>query len=116
MIGQRIKEARLAMGYSAEQVANYLNVAPATVYRYENGDISKLPAKFIKPLAKFLCISPAYLMGWDGQADLSTKESFLVETYRTLSDPGKDYLLQQAQIAKITFGEKSASVSDSDVI
>lgn len=64
MIGDRIKEARLSLGYSAEQVAAFLQVSPATVYRYENGDISKLPSKFIKPLAEFLCVSPEYLMGW----------------------------------------------------
>lgn len=64
MIGDRIKEARLALGYSAEQVAAFLEVSPATVYRYENGDISKLPSKFIKPLAEYLCITPEYLMGW----------------------------------------------------
>ena len=64
MIGQRIKEARIALGYSAEQVAAFLNVSPATVYRYENGDISKLPSKFVKPLAEYLCVSPSWLMGW----------------------------------------------------
>lgn len=64
MIGDRIKEARLALGYSAEQVAAFLHVSPATVYRYENGDISKLPSKFIRPLAEFLCVTPEYLMGW----------------------------------------------------
>ena len=64
MIGDRIKNARLKLGYSAEQVAAHLGVSPATVYRYENGDIAKLPSKHIKPLAKFLCVSPAYLMEW----------------------------------------------------
>lgn len=64
MIGERIKQARLSLGYSAEQVAAFLNVSAATIYRYENGDISKLPSKFIKPLAEFLCVSPSYLMGW----------------------------------------------------
>ena len=64
MIGERMKQARLALGYSAEQVAAFLNVSPATIYRYENGDISKLPSKFIKPLAEYLCVSPSYLMGW----------------------------------------------------
>lgn len=67
MVGDRIKEARLALGYSAEQVAAFLNVSPATVYRYENGDISKLPSKFIKPLADYLCISPSYLMEWEDE-------------------------------------------------
>ena len=76
MIGDRIKQARLALGYSAEQVAAFLNVSPATVYRYENGDISKLPSKFIKPLAEYLCVSPAYLMGWsDDQPSSNAPDS-----------------------------------------
>ena len=65
MIGDRIKAARTKLGYSAEQVAAFLGVSPATVYRYENGDISKLPSKYIKPLAEYLCVTPAYLMCWD---------------------------------------------------
>lgn len=67
-IGDRIKQARLALGYSAEQVADFLQVSPATVYRYENGDISKLPSKFIKPLAEYLCVTPEYLMGWSEES------------------------------------------------
>ena len=75
MIGDRIKNARLKLGYSAEQVAAYLGVSPATVYRYENGDIAKLPSKHIKPLAKFLCVSPAYLMEWpEDSAPVSVPE------------------------------------------
>lgn len=69
MIGERIKQARLALGYSAEQVAAFLNVSPATVYRYENGDISKLPSNFIKPLAEFLCVTPGFLMGWSDESE-----------------------------------------------
>ena len=64
MIGDRIKQARLKLGYSAEQVAEHLGVSPATIYRYENGDIAKLPSKHIKPLAEFLFVPPAYLMEW----------------------------------------------------
>lgn len=65
MFGDTIKQARMALGYSAEQVAAHLGVSPATIYRYENGDIAKLPSKHIVPLAQFLCISPASLMDWD---------------------------------------------------
>ena len=64
MIGDRMKESRIKLGYSAEQVAEHLGISPATIYRYENGDISKLPSKYIKPLADYLCVTPGYLMGW----------------------------------------------------
>ena len=63
-IGDRVKECRIKLGYSAEQVAEKLGISPATQYRYENGDISKMPAKLIAPLASFLSTTPQYLMGW----------------------------------------------------
>lgn len=91
MIGDRIKQARLALGYSAEQVAAFLQVSPATIYRYENGDISKLPCKFIKPLAEYLCVTPAYLMGWSEDSvslnhQLKKDEARLITAYRSASD------------------------------
>lgn len=83
-IGERIKLARLALGYSAEQVAAFLGVSPATIYRYENGDIAKLPSKHIKPLAEFLCVSPSYLMAWEG--DGQSMDLQLFNEYNT-QDP-----------------------------
>ena len=117
MIGQRIKEARLALGYSAEQVAAFLNVSPATVYRYENGDISKLPAKFVLPLAEFLCVTPDYLMGWSEdlvmKEPITPEEKQLIDSYRKLPPPGKQYIHQQLRAAQLMYGEKSPPVSDS---
>ena len=111
MVGDRIKAARLKLGYSAEQVAAYLGISPATVYRYENGDIAKLPSKHIKPLAKFLCVSPSYLMEWSEseepprQIELSPDDQALLSSYRSLPPSGKNYLQQQIQIAKVMFHE-----------
>lgn len=65
MVGKRMKKARLARGYSAEQVAEHLGISPATVYRYENGSIGKIPIKHAMPLAQFLNVAPGYLMGFD---------------------------------------------------
>ena len=84
-IGERIKQARLALGYSAEQVAAYLGVSPATIYRYENGDIAKLPSKHIKPLAEYLCVSPSYLMAWENDNDNSMDLQLFTET--PIQDP-----------------------------
>ena len=67
-IGLRIKERRKALGYSAEDLAERLGKSPATIYRYESGDIEKLPGDLLAPLAELLNTSPAYLMGWDEAA------------------------------------------------
>ena len=62
--GNRMKERRKQLGMSAEYIANFLGVSPATVYRYERGDIEKLPGTILGPLAEILYTTPDYLMGW----------------------------------------------------
>lgn len=63
--GQRMKERRKEIGMSAERVAELLNVSPATIYRYENGGIEKVPGDRLEPIAKALQTTPAALMGWE---------------------------------------------------
>lgn len=64
-IGERIKQRRKEIGLSAEQVAEKLGVAPATVYRYESNDIANMRIDKLEPIAKALNTTPAYLMGWE---------------------------------------------------
>lgn len=52
--GQRIKERRKQLGISAERLAEILDVSPATIYRYENGDIEKVPADRLSAIASVL--------------------------------------------------------------
>ncbi len=66
--GQRMKNRRKAIGLSAERVADILGVSPATIYRYENGDIEKVPGERLEPIAKALQTTPAYLMGWEDES------------------------------------------------
>lgn len=63
--GDRMKFRRKELGLSAEKVAERLGVSPATVYRYEKGDIEKLPGEILPTLSKILQTTPAYLMGWE---------------------------------------------------
>lgn len=62
--GERMKKRRKEIGLSAEAVADRLGVSPATIYRYENGDIDKVPGERLAPIAAILQTTPAHLMGW----------------------------------------------------
>lgn len=62
--GERMKSRRKELGIPVDQVAAALNVSVATVYRYEKGDIEKVPGAALEPLAKILHTSAAWLMGW----------------------------------------------------
>lgn len=63
--GERMKQRRKEIGLSAEKIAERLGVSPATIYRYEKGDIEKVPVDIFAELAKILQTTPAYLMGWE---------------------------------------------------
>lgn len=64
-IGQRIKERRKALGISADALGKKLGKDRSTVFRYENGDIEKLPIDILRPIADALLTTPEYLMGWE---------------------------------------------------
>lgn len=63
--GQRIKFRRKQLSISAEKLASVIGVSPATVYRWEKGDIEKVSSAVINPLADALQTTPAFLMGWN---------------------------------------------------
>lgn len=63
--GERMKARRKEIDISVEDIASALGVSVATIYRYENGDIEKVPGAILEPLAKILRTTPSYLMGWD---------------------------------------------------
>lgn len=83
-IGERIKQRRLELGYTADALAKLLNKNRATIYRYENGDIENMPIDVLEPLAKALNTTAAYLMGWQEPHQGSTS---------TLSKQTEDYYL-----------------------
>lgn len=82
-IGERIKQRRLELGYTADTLAKMLNKNRATIYRYENGDIENMPIDVLEPLAKALNTTPAYLMGWSSEQ--STKKNPNTQTSTNMS-------------------------------
>lgn len=68
-VGQRIKDRRIQLGLSVDELAQRLGKNRATVYRYESDAIENLPVTVVGPLAKALQCSPAYLMGWEEDAE-----------------------------------------------
>lgn len=63
-ISERIKQRRIELGLSVDEVAAKIGKDRATVYRYEKTDIKKMPADILIPLAKALNTTPAYLLGY----------------------------------------------------
>ncbi|MDD6906313.1 helix-turn-helix transcriptional regulator [Peptoniphilus sp. AGMB00490] len=70
-IGQRIKQRRIELNLSVDDLAKALNKNRATVYRYESNEIENMPANVLESLAKILQTTPAHLMGWEDNSNLN---------------------------------------------
>lgn len=101
--GERMKFRRKELGLSADEVAAALNVSRATIFRYEKGDIEKLPGSALEPLAKALHTTPAYLMGWEESPSItpptpppSLPLQRLTQAMDQLNDEGQTKLVDYA--------------------
>lgn len=89
--GSRMKSRRKETGVPVEEIASTLGVSVATIYRYENGDIEKVPGSLLEPLSKVLHTTPAYLMGWsDDPFGLTQKGAPTPDTGGGLSTEAKE--------------------------
>ena len=109
--GQRMKARRKELGLSAETVAEKLDISPATVYRYEKGDIDKIPGDILQPLASILHTTPAYLMGWE-DAPSSTKPAYDIFSLPGVSRPPR--MVKKPRLGTIACGKPILAVEEAE--
>ncbi len=126
-VGNRIRECRLAANLTQADVARHLGIGKQAVYKYEIGAVTNIPIENINKMASLFGVSPGYLAGWDyskepnkyddwdrfivSQSHFTDDEISLIDGYRSLSQSGKEYMLQQLKAAKVIHGEKDHSSS-----
>lgn len=64
-IAERIKNRRLELGLSLQDVTERMDISKSTLQRYETGKIRNLPLHQLAPLAKALDTTPDWLLGWN---------------------------------------------------
>lgn len=62
--GERIRARRKELRLSPQVMAAAANISLPTVYRYESGQIGKLPVSILPSFAKVLQTTPNDLLGW----------------------------------------------------
>lgn len=102
-VNERIKERRLELGMTLEQVAEKLGVKRPTIFRYESGAIN-IKLSTIRKLAEALQTTPEDLMGWQEEhelkeaappkEELDPKVLMLARGMSKLSEDKKDLLLR----------------------
>lgn len=100
-IGKKIREIRKERKISADSAASALGVSRATLYRYESGNIEKIPADVINKLCKLYGVKVCELLGLSSEQDTAVKfDDFACAMYdesRNFSDEDKAQLLAMAR-------------------
>ena len=101
-MNQRIKERRLAMNYTQEELAEKLGLQKSAIAKYENGRVENIKRSIILKMANILECTPTYLMGWDEEtpATLNILPP-IMEHYNKLNDAGKTEAIKR--IEELTF-------------
>ena len=91
---ERIKNRRLALELSYQDLSDATGISKSTLQRYETGFIKKVPINQMEVLAKALHVTPAYLMGWEESSPtplpLTQQEETHIKKYRQLDADGKE--------------------------
>ncbi|HAM93213.1 MAG TPA: XRE family transcriptional regulator [Phascolarctobacterium succinatutens] len=91
---ERIKERRLKLEMSYQDLSDATQISKSTLQRYETGYIKKVPINQIEILAKALHTTPSYLMGWDAppspSLSLTQQEETHIKKYRQLDADGRE--------------------------
>lgn len=67
-IGNRIKDMRVAMKLSQEELGSRIGVKRAAVNKYEKDAVTNIPYDRIERLAKIFDVTPQYLIGWEDES------------------------------------------------
>lgn len=70
----RIKNRRIELDLSYQDLSDLTGISKSTLQRYETGFIKKVPITQIEVIAKALNVSPGYLMGWEDNKSIAATQ------------------------------------------
>ena len=108
-IGERIHNARMDKGMTMDELGKRIGVQKSAINKYEKGIVTNIKRSTIARIAIALDVSPVYLLGYD---DPCVDEERLLGLFRSMSDEGRAYLLQTAEMASRIYIKKDTAVSD----
>lgn len=82
-MNRRIKERRLALNLTQEELAQRLGLQKSAIAKYESGRVENIKRSVLAKMAEVLECSPTYLMGWDDEQPSAPSYSNIFPLQRT---------------------------------
>ena len=111
----RIRELRIERGWTQGHLARQLNTKPQSVSRYEAGERG-LDVEMIGKLCEIFGVTADYLLGRSPirRFDVSADEAALIQSYRALSETGREFIRHSIALAALGHSEAGGAFSDLD--
>ena len=106
-IGKRIKEERLALKMTQEELANLLNVSKSTIGMYETGQ-REPNLEIIKILSYIFEVSTDYLLGKNDNVDCEESDILMTNICKKIKSLRKQYGITQESLASSISVERSS--------
>ena len=78
-VGEKIKNIRISLELTQEELADAAGTTKQTIHKYETGIVSNIPASKLKAIADKLQTTPAFLMGWVDNNVVGTKNDAITD-------------------------------------
>ena len=101
LMGQRIKQCRLHMHMTQEELGNRLGVQKSAIRKYEKGIVDNIPRSRIALMAEIFGVDPVWLMGFEDSdfddqynaaGKLSKELQVMDDVADTFGDAARDFL------------------------
>ena len=96
-LGDRIRYLRTGLGLTQEELGKKVGLTKSAVNKYEKNIIVNMKQDMIVRMAYALNVSPVDLLGLGDPS--AEEEDRLLDLFRGMSDQGRAYVLQTAELA-----------------
>ena len=119
----RIKERRLCLGLTQEELAAKLGLQKSAIAKYENGRVENIKRSVIMRMADVLMCSPCYLLALEDapapsapapSVNLSRDEDELLSRFRSLNAVGREIIMVHVRVLSESALYKKDGGSSSD--
>ncbi|MEK3988430.1 MULTISPECIES: helix-turn-helix domain-containing protein [Robertmurraya] len=110
----KVRNRRLELGLTLEDVAKAVGVSAPTIQRYESGEIKNIRKDKIKALSDALRVTPSFLMDWEETAEAKQSFDYFLEMQLRLL--GYEIVYDEENGCVVLVGKEGTfEISESDV-
>ena len=99
-IGMKIKQARIAHGWTQEELGSRIGVQKSAIAKWETGRVENIKRASLVALAEALEISPADLIGRSEQKDISPTKAKLIDLVSDMDEAQLKEVMRYIQFVK----------------